>query len=482
MNINNSLQHLQNTLANTDLGQARHIPLSPDVSPANAIDASQHQQHHQQQLLVDASDQYLKPVARSTTPSSMGSRRSSVSSNGSKLGNTFVSKLHEMVNDSQYQHLISWNFSGTSFVVCNIMEFSRELLPKHFKHNNFSSFVRQLNMYGFHKVNKSPRGHRTMAENQIWEFSHPKFIRDRPDLLDQIKRKTMESESLRREAGDLHANFIMLQVSHTDLVKRVNHLQENLSEVIRELAETRKKQANQENVVRQLLQILKQNNANVSIPSELDIEAAMSSHQSTRPSIFISDHDTNSLLQPDLNYSASMSTLGTQLQLSPNSFIGGVSASPSPTSPIPQIGQMGAVLHHSTSSPSLSISSNNNGSNSNGNGNGNSGQHANQHQHQHQHQHQQQTQHQHQHQQNPHQQHSAANAHQSSQQSLRSALAGGDSLDVYGRTVATPLGPSQSASAALAGIHASQFYSTGAGASLSNSSLSSSDMKGMYDR
>ncbi|KAI7829965.1 HSF-type DNA-binding-domain-containing protein, partial [Kickxella alabastrina] len=103
-----------------------------------------------------------------------------------------------MVNDSQYQHLISWNFSGTSFVVCNIMEFSRELLPKHFKHNNFSSFVRQLNMYGFHKVNKSPRGHRTMAENQIWEFSHPKFIRDRPDLLEQIKRKTMESESLRR--------------------------------------------------------------------------------------------------------------------------------------------------------------------------------------------------------------------------------------------------------------------------------------------
>ncbi|ORX73144.1 winged helix DNA-binding domain-containing protein, partial [Linderina pennispora] len=157
-----------------------------------------------------------------------------------------------MVNDNQYQHLISWNFSGTSFVVCNIMEFSRELLPKHFKHNNFSSFVRQLNMYGFHKVNKSPRGHRTMAENQIWEFSHPKFIRDRSDLLDQIKRKTMESESLRREAGDLHASFVMLQVSHTDLVKRVHHLQENLGEVIRELGETRKKQATQEAVVRQL--------------------------------------------------------------------------------------------------------------------------------------------------------------------------------------------------------------------------------------
>ncbi|OAD70908.1 heat shock factor-type transcription factor, partial [Phycomyces blakesleeanus NRRL 1555(-)] len=97
-----------------------------------------------------------------------------------------------MVIDKQYQHLIAWTYSGTSFIVCNITEFSRDVLPKHFKHNNFSSFVRQLNMqvlYGFHKVNKSPRGHRTLAENQIWEFSHPKFMRGRPDLLDEIKRK-----------------------------------------------------------------------------------------------------------------------------------------------------------------------------------------------------------------------------------------------------------------------------------------------------
>lgn len=52
-----------------------------------------------------------------------------------------------MVSDEKYSNLISWSPAGTSFYISRVPEFSSTVLPQHFKHSNFSSFVRQLNMY-----------------------------------------------------------------------------------------------------------------------------------------------------------------------------------------------------------------------------------------------------------------------------------------------------------------------------------------------
>lgn len=59
----------------------------------------------------------------------------------------FLTKTYEMVDDSTIDHIVSWNRGGQSFVVWDPHAFSTMLLPRFFKHNNFSSFVRQLNTY-----------------------------------------------------------------------------------------------------------------------------------------------------------------------------------------------------------------------------------------------------------------------------------------------------------------------------------------------
>lgn len=90
----------------------------------------------------------------------------------------FLGKTFDLVSDPASDHIVSWNEDGTSFVVWKHDEFSRDLLPQYFKHNNFSSFVRQLNTYGFRKV-----------ESDRWEFHQHNFLRGRRDLLINIHRR-----------------------------------------------------------------------------------------------------------------------------------------------------------------------------------------------------------------------------------------------------------------------------------------------------
>ncbi|KAG4098709.1 hypothetical protein H8356DRAFT_990670 [Neocallimastix lanati (nom. inval.)] len=141
----------------------------------------------------------VSPTSQSSSPQPLSASSTQSPRPKSSSNNTFVHKLYQMLSDPKQSNFIKWNDTGLSFTIRNVQGFSHNVLPLHFRHNNFSSFVRQLNMYGFHKVNKSTPSTKG-SDNQVWEFFHPKFIRDKPHLIEEIKRKQIENENWRSNA------------------------------------------------------------------------------------------------------------------------------------------------------------------------------------------------------------------------------------------------------------------------------------------
>lgn len=117
----------------------------------------------------------------------------------------FVQKLSSFLDSSNNTELIRWSDDGNSFIVLDEDEFARTLIPELFKHNNYASFVRQLNMYGFHKKVGLNANSMKAAEKKVKDpnvYWHEYFKRGRPDLLWLIQKPQSKTNSAKRKRNE----------------------------------------------------------------------------------------------------------------------------------------------------------------------------------------------------------------------------------------------------------------------------------------
>jgi len=175
----------------------------------------------------------------SPTVTKRRSNKSSKRREGGENAPIFLRKTYEMINTCNPE-IATWSEEGTTFVVKDPEKFASDEIPTFFKHNNFSSFVRQLNFYGFRKIKSDPiriRDQESGAEAKFWRFRHEKFLRGRPDLLSEIKKSSQiepaekqEVDALKNEVKELKSQLVAMSKNMEQVAGLVRTMMKNQEE------------------------------------------------------------------------------------------------------------------------------------------------------------------------------------------------------------------------------------------------------------
>ncbi|XP_029452267.1 heat shock factor protein 2-like [Rhinatrema bivittatum] len=173
----------------------------------------------------------------------------------------FLSKLWTLVEDVDANELITWSQNGQSFLVLDEQRFAKEILPKYFKHNNMASFVRQLNMYGFHKVVHVDSGIVKLERDGPVEFKHPFFKQGQDELLENIKRKVSstrpeETKVRQEDLSEILSSAHKVQAKQEAIETMLCTLKRENEALWREIGDLQAKHSQQQQIIRKIIQFI----------------------------------------------------------------------------------------------------------------------------------------------------------------------------------------------------------------------------------
>lgn len=166
----------------------------------------------------------------------------------------FILKLWKMINDPQCDDLITWSDDGQSFIITDPPKFAQEL-SKYFKHNNLSSFIRQLNMYGFRKVTTIEHSGLHMG-NEDLHFYHPDFIKGKPERLEGIKRKLPQKIVDTVDLRNVYKGISDIENKHNTVSKTLDELKRENELLWSELRDLREKHHQQQLYISRLMKLV----------------------------------------------------------------------------------------------------------------------------------------------------------------------------------------------------------------------------------
>ncbi|XP_053230831.1 heat shock factor protein 3-like [Podarcis raffonei] len=172
----------------------------------------------------------------------------------------FLMKLWAIMEDSQHGSMITWSPDGQKVSILDEQRFASQLLPKYFKHNNLSSFIRQLNLYGFKKVTSMRNETMLTFNNPTMEYQHPQFKKGKPELLASIQRKAYTRKepaaSSKKDQQAMLAEFRAMREQQDGISTKLDTVTRDTTSVLEGMGSLQQKEDQQQDVLSQILQII----------------------------------------------------------------------------------------------------------------------------------------------------------------------------------------------------------------------------------